>query len=579
MPIKFPNLTFRSSKSNPGNNSNNTIISTISLPAPLIPLYPPAEELTEIISDYEINLLNSVPEYVKTSLNNSNIELSIANPHIFITYDENKGIYKYILLEPPIDISSFNIYIYLISEIERALIEKNENLDLGKVIINASAKRPDLQIIQGERAGLKLLSTRGKVAIYYLLRNMFGYNILTPLLNDYKIEDISCSGLDLPIYVYHRDFEYVPTNIVIHEKMNILNLEVDGKELLDDLVLRLISLSGKTISIADPISDGILPQGDRIAATFRTEVSARGSSFVIRRFNDRPITILDLINSGVISPDVAAYLWYAIDMRMSFMVIGVTGAGKTTMLTSILNLAKESMKIVSIEDIPEIRLAQDNWVQLYARSAYGQSGKEISLMDLLKLSLRYRPDLIVVGEIRGAEAYVLFQALSTGHGGATTFHAYDTDSAIKRLMNEPLNIPQEWIPMMNIVINVRRLPVYIGDKIELRRRAVGIDEIVSWNDFRRVVNWESKSDSFVLDLDAAKVTRARVEESGRDLSEVKAEIERRALYLKMLAASKSIVQDPESYKLVKKYIIKYSIKPEQALAEVSRLSAVKLSSM
>lgn len=571
MNLKLHNLSFKGRK-----NKTSEAVTTISLPAPLVPLYAPPEELTEIISDYEINLLNSIPDYVKASLSNANIELSIANPHVYITYDEARGTYKYVLLEPPIDAPAFNTYSYLISEIERELLEKGENLDLGKIILNASAKRPDLQIIQGERAGLKILSTRGKVALYYLLRNMFGYNILTPLLNDYKVEDISCSGLDLPIYVYHREFEYVPTNIVLHEKMKLLNLEVDGKELLDELVLRLISLAGKTISIADPINDGILPKGDRIAATFRTEVSAKGSTFVIRRFSERPITILDLINSGVLSPEVAAYLWYAIDMRMNFMVIGVTGAGKTTVLGSILNLAKESYKIVSIEDIPEIKLAQDNWVQLYARSAYAGSGKEITLMDLLKLSLRYRPDIIVVGEIRGAEAYVLFQALSTGHGGATTFHAYDTDSAIKRLMNEPLNIPQEWISMMNIVINIRRLPVYVGDKIELRRRVVSVDEIVSWNDYRRVVTWEPKGDMHSLDLESAKVTRTRIEESGRDLSDLKAEIERRAMYLKMLASSKEIVQDPESYKLVKRYIIKYSIRPEQAIAEVSKLSSVKI---
>jgi len=200
------------------------------------------------------------------------------------------------------------------------------------------------------------------------------------------------------------------------------------------------------------------PRGSRIAATFRREVSVKGSSVVIRKFAGRPITILDLIISGVMSPEVAAYLWYAIDLRMTFMVMGVTGAGKTTILNAILNLVKETNKVVTIEDIPELRLAQDNWVQLTARQAYGDTGKEISLMDLVKLSLSIGPDIIVVGEIRGAEAYVLFQAISTGHGGATTFHAYDIESAVKRLMNNPLNIPQEWIPMMNLGITIRRLP-------------------------------------------------------------------------------------------------------------------------
>lgn len=190
--------------------------------------------------------------------------------------------------------------------------------------------------------------------------------------------------------------------------MSMFGKNIDGEILLDELVLRFISLSNKTISVANPIMDGILPKGDRIAATFRKEVSANGSSFVIRRFSESPITILDLINSKVLSPEAAAYLWYSIDMKLSFMVIGVTGAGKTTVLGSILNLVKESMKILTIEDIPEMRLAQDNWVQLYARPAYGGMGKEITLMDLLKLALRYRPDIIVVGEIRGQEAYVLF---------------------------------------------------------------------------------------------------------------------------------------------------------------------------
>ncbi|EWG07588.1 MAG: type II secretion system protein E [Candidatus Aramenus sulfurataquae] len=566
----FSKLKFSSS-----NGKSRT--TEVKMPVNLLPLSAPVEEVTEIISDYDINILGSIPPEIRDSFAKTKIELNIANPHVFITYDINKDIYKYVLIEPPIDNQSFEIYKYLISEIERELLNsKTDQLDLGKVIYDASMKRKDLEIIQGSKGELQVLSTRGKISLYYLLRNMFGYNILTPLLADYKIEDISCSGLDLPIFVYHKEYEYLPTNIVIKENMKVLDIEVDGAELLDQIVMRYMTLANKTISIATPINDGILPKGDRIAATFRREVSARGSSFVIRRFNDRPITILDLTNSGVLSPEVAAYLWYAIDLRMSFMVLGVTGAGKTTMLNAILNLAKESMKIVSIEDIPEIRLAQDNWVQLHTREVYGGAGKEITLMDLLKLSLRYRPDIIVVGEIRGQEAYVLFQALSTGHGGATTFHAYDTDSAIKRLMNEPLNIPKEWIPMMNIMINVRRLPVYVGEKIVLRRRAVAIDEIVSYNDFRRVSSWEPKSDTHTLMLENAKVLLTRIGEMGKSLDEVKNEIERRATYLKLLSMSKEVVQSLESYKEVKKYIIKYSLRPEEALKEAYRMSSIKI---
>ncbi len=526
----------------------------------------------EIFSNYEINLLDYAPSTIKESFNRAGIIFNVPNPQVMVVYDDEKGVYRYVLTEPPIDRTKLIIYLALIDEIERYLMTGAQDIDLGSILINLSRVYRDLPIFGGERAGLKELTVDTKVALYYLIRNMFGYNVITPFLLDPKIEDISVSGLNLPVYIYHKDFEYMPTNLVLKPEMRILDYSVSGDAILDELVLRFISLANRTISLANPIADGMLPNGDRIAATYRREVSPAGSSFVIRKFAESPITILDLINSGVLSPEVAAYLWYAIDLRLSFMAIGVTGAGKTTVMSSILNLVRENMKIVSIEDIPEIKLAHDNWVALSARPAYGEGAKEISLMDLLKLSLRYRPDIIVVGEIRGEEAYVLFQAISTGHGGATTFHAYDSESAIRRLMNEPLNIPSEWIPMMNLIITIRRLPVYVGDKVVLRRRIVAIDEVVSYNDLRRTVRWSPANDAHVFDLNAARVLKERVEEAGKSLDEVRAELERRAMYLKLMASSKSIVQSPESYKLLKKYIIKYTIKPEEAIKELEYLA-------
>ncbi|MEM0164816.1 MAG: type II/IV secretion system ATPase subunit [Saccharolobus sp.] len=549
------------------------------LPITLYPITTIPEEVTSIITDYEVNILRMIPDDTKSNLIRNNIELVLPNPHVFITFDVQSGVYKYVLIEPPVNNTIFNIYLTLINEIERELLEESSTLDLAKIIFEINAKRPDLRIIQEKRGDISILSTNARVGLYYLLRNMFGYNVITALVGDNNIEDISISGLNNPIFVYHRNYEYVPTNIIFSKNMKVspqLDIEIDGEELLDQLVLRMLSITGKSISVAEPIQDGMLPNGDRIAATFRREVSANGSSIVIRRFAEKPITVLDLINSGTLSADLAAYLWYAMDLRMSVMSIGVTGAGKTTLLNSILNLVKESMKIVSIEDIPELRIAHSNWVQLYARPAYAGVGKEISLMDLLKLSLRYRPDIIAVGEIRGQEAFVLFQAISTGHGGATTFHAYNTDSAIKRLMNEPLNIPQEWIPMMNIVMTIRRLPVYIGEKIVLRRRVVAIDELVAWNDFRRVASWDPKSDSFIFNLDSAKVLRSRIEEAGLTLDDVKRELERRALFLKLLASTRDIIQSDESYKIIKNYIIKYSIKPEEALKEAQAIAKTKI---
>ncbi|MGC9105813.1 MAG: type II/IV secretion system ATPase subunit [Thermoprotei archaeon] len=572
--VKLPAPALKTSARESKEEESEIVERLKSLSVSLLPISTePIVPQGEIYANYEIDMMNAVPGEIKDSFKNAGILFNVPNPQVLIVYDDEKGIYRYYLTEPPIDKLKLYLYLKLIEEVERYLMTGAQTIDLGSILLQMNKIYRNLPIFLGERAGLKELTVDMKVSLYYLLRNMFGYNVITPFLLDPKIEDISVSGVNLPVYVYQKDFEYTPTNLVLRTEMKVLGYTVPGEDILDELVLRFISLANRTISLANPIADGILPNGYRIAATFRREVSASGSSFVIRKFAESPITILDLINSGVLSAEVAAYLWYAIDMKMSFMVIGVTGAGKTTVMTAILNLVRENMKIVSIEDIPEIKLAQDNWVALVARPAYGEGAKEISLMDLLKLSLRYRPDVIVVGEIRGQEAYVLFQAISTGHGGATTFHAYDSESAIRRLMNEPINIPNEWIPMMNLIITVRRLPLYTGDKIILRRRVVAIDEIVSYNDLRRTVRWIPTNDTHAFDFDAARILRERIEEAGKSYDEVRAEIERRAMYLKLLASSKEIVLHPESYKLVKKYIIKYAIRPDEAIREVQSMAS------
>lgn len=245
--------------------------------------------------------------------------------------------------------------------------------------------------------------------LYYVERNLLGYGPIDPLMRDPNLEDISCDGVGKPIYVWHRRYESIPTNIVFRNHRD-----------LDDFIIRLAHKAGKHISIAWPILDAMLPEMHRLAATFSREVSTSGSTFTIRKFREDPITIIDMINFKTLDAGTAAYLWVAMEYKMPAMIMGVTGSGKTTLLNSLTCMFRPTIKVVSIEDTPELRLPLDNWVQLVSRPSYGMGPEkvgEVTLFDLVKVSLRYRPDIIIVGEVRGEEAYVLFQALATGHGG------------------------------------------------------------------------------------------------------------------------------------------------------------------
>jgi len=241
--------------------------------------------------------------------------------------------------------------------------------------------------------------------LYYIERDLVGYGPIEVLMRDYRLEDISCDGVDRAIHVWHRDYESIPTNIIF-----------TSRDYLREFIVKITHMAGKHISAAFPIVDAMLPGRHRLAATYGEEVSPKGSTFTIRKFREKPLSIVELLDYGNIDSWSAAYLWLMIEHKMTLMVIGATAAGKTTLLNAIANFFKPGFKIVTIEETPELNLPHENWVQLVSRESYGLGESrigEISLFDLVKLSLRYRPDYIIVGEVRGEEAYVLFQAMSS----------------------------------------------------------------------------------------------------------------------------------------------------------------------
>jgi flagellar protein FlaI len=392
--------------------------------------------------------------------------------------------------------------------------------------------------------------------LYYIERDVLGFGVLDPIFRDRYIEDISCNGVNKPVYVWHKKYESLPTNIMF-----------TSEETLDEYVIKLAHMAGKHISVAYPILDAILPGGHRVAATFRREVSTGGSTFTIRKFSESPLTIVDLILFKTLSPELAAYLWLAMDYKLTTLIMGVTGAGKTTTLNALATLLRPTYKIVTIEDTPELKLPHENWVQLTSRPSYIGSGVgEVSLFHLVKLSLRYRPDVIIVSEVRGEEAYVLFQAIATGHSGLTTIHAENIDAAVKRLTSPPMNIPPSYIPLINIALVIRRVEVRDErGRIRPARRITNVWEIRGYEDYLEIMRWDPVNDEFKLDLSNSVALKKISELSGRPLDHLLAELYTRERVLSYLAEKRL-----SDYKTVARYIYMYYHNPKRVLEEVSK---------
>jgi len=381
--------------------------------------------------------------------------------------------------------------------------------------------------------------------MYYLNRDFLGFEYIHVAMNDPMIEDISVNGVGIPVYVWHRKYESMPTNLTFTDEAT-----------LDNLIVKLTHLSSKHISTAFPILDAMLPGKDRLAATFRREVSPKGGSFTIRRFREEPFSIMDLIELNTVNEELAAYFWVLVENRMTLAIIGGTGAGKTSTLNAFASLVKPQMKIVTVEEIPEMNIPHENWVQLVSRESYGLGAiktGEVTLFDLVKTSLRYRPDYIIVGEIRGEEAFVLFQALATGHGGLTTLHADNLDYAIKRLTSPPMNVSKTYVPLINMSCMIERvqLPSARGD-ITFGRRLTSLTEIVDIGEYRQIATWNPTTDTFKVDFKNSDTLHKIAVRQGLTLNEVLIEIGRRIAYLRDLRA-KNIRKNNEIAKLITSY--------------------------
>ncbi|MFA4849244.1 MAG: type II/IV secretion system ATPase subunit [Methanoregula sp.] len=332
------------------------------------------------------------------------------------------------------------------------------------------------------------------VLYYYLKRDLTGYGPLDPLIHDPSLEDLSCNGNDLPVFVFHRDHGSLPTSVVFRE----------GE--LNQFVLKLAQKANKQISLSNPMVDATLPGGARVQITYSNVVSTKGSSFTIRKFRAEPMTPLDLIRLGTYNADILAFLWLAIEHRKSLLVVGGTASGKTSTMNAVSLFIPQNAKVVSLEDTREIQLPHKNWLPTQTREGNTPGVKgDIDLFSLLKACMRQRPEYIIVGEVRGREAQTLFQAMNTGHATLSTIHAGSVQEAINRLTHDPINVPPVMFTALDLVV-VQSIYSIGNTRI---RRCLSIHEIEVNKDGEiftiPLYEWDIQKDTFRRVADRSRV--------------------------------------------------------------------------
>ncbi|WP_100182003.1 type II/IV secretion system ATPase subunit [Candidatus Nitrosotenuis aquarius] len=373
---------------------------------------------------------------------------------------------RYVIIEPQLsktdEINFKVIKKLLISELDISLNSIKTKKDAAREL-----KSKILELIK--KYNMEIPTRSLSKITYYAIRDFVYLGKIEPLMRDHLIEEISCDGVNVPLYIWHREFESVPTNIVY-----------ENDDELNNFVQKMSYIGGKHASLANPIVDASLPDGSRINLTLGSEITKRGSTFTIRRFRADPITIVDLIRFKTISIHEAAYLWYVVENNSTMLVAGGTASGKTTLLNSLSSFIRPGQKIVSIEDTHELNLLHENWIPAVSRQNFtdGQIG-EITQFDLLRAALRQRPDILIVGETRGREAYTLFQAMATGHGGFSSIHADSIEATLTRLVSSPMDVPKALIANTLDLITLQ-LKLRINDKSI--RRIIKISEIQGLDD-------------------------------------------------------------------------------------------------
>ncbi len=404
----------------------------------------------------------------------------VVEPYSYIKIERvrNEG-FTYIVVEPTISQKEKTILMETYAHLRDIIIydntEKGKDDRVDPVAVARIIRQFDPDITEDRVA----------ILMYYIKRDLSGYGPLEVLMRDPALEDLSCNGHDLPVFIFHRTYGSLPTSLIFTESE------------LNQFVLKLAQKANKQMSLSNPMVDATLPDGARIQITYSEVVSTKGSSFTIRKFRAEPMTPLDLIRFGTYDAQTLAFLWLAIEHRKSLLVVGGTASGKTSMMNAVSLFIPQNAKVVSLEDTREIQLPHRNWLPTQTRELNVEGIKgDIDLFSLLKACMRQRPEYIIVGEVRGMEAQTLFQAMNSGHSTLSTIHAGSVYEAINRLTHDPINVPPVMFQALDLVVVQT---IYTLGKTRIRR-CLSIHEIEVTKDGEinplLLFEWDAQHDTF-----------------------------------------------------------------------------------
>jgi flagellar protein FlaI len=470
--------------------------------------------------------------------------------YIRITYDHSTHEYTYHVLEPILTEPEKELLVELKERLFDTLDINTKDLLKDEARRKLRASADDIIV----DFGIKLAPEQREKIHYNMYKDFLGDGLIDPIMHDKYIEDISCDGVNVPLFAFHASYESMKTTLAYTKS-----------DELDSFVTKLAQRAGKYISIAEPILDATMQDGSRIQMTLGQEVTAHGSTFTIRKFKDEPITPTDLIEWRTFSPLAIAYIWLCVENGKSAILAGGTASGKTTALNAISLFIPPMSKIISLEDTRELKLPHPNWIPSVTRDSFDTAGRgEINMYELLRAAMRQRPEYIIVGEVRGKESQTLFQAMSTGHITYSTIHADSVASVVHRVENPPMDVPRNMLSALDFI--AIQVQARVGGKRIRRNKQIveilDIDPRTNELITNEVFKWRSATDEHTYS-GKSYLLEEIMEAKGWNETRMREELKRRQEVLEWMRIKKI-----RHYKDVAKILISYHRDPEVVIEKV-----------